>query len=255
MATIQIPDETFNQIMSVMGAPFITIAPPGADVRDYDLELDSDQIKDIIIKLALRDYYRWFPIESYTKMSVSGPFEVPFPDANVFSAKDVRMTSSTMVFGPTGNTLVDERFIQQTFGSYGGGGIYGTRNDYGMVSSRIMKKFEMQSFIDRNKTFKWRILENQRKISGFSNVAGTMEIVWASYSDSWDYVAFNQQKDLIQLCQGEVLKYFGNLRSFDNIPDAPIELNFQTLIDNGKELIDKVYEKWSSFTVPIVMRG
>ena len=251
---IQISDSIFTQIMTVMGAPFVTIAPTGSDPKGYDLELTVDQIKDYILQPALLDYYRWFPIESYATMSVSGPFEFPFPSQYVFSAKDVRMTTNLMNYGPTGNALVDERFIQSSGGLYGRG-MYGTRNDYGMATARISRRVEMQSFIDKNKTFKWRVIENQRKITGFSNVAGTMEIVWASWSDSWDYVAFSQQQDVIKLCQGKVLEYFGHLRLQDSVSDAPVELNGQALIDHGKELIDAVYEKWTNFTVPIVMRG
>lgn len=251
---IQIPDSIFTQIMTVMGAPFITIAPTGEDPKGYDLELTVDQIKDYILEPALLDYYRWFPIETYSTQSVSGPFEFQFPNSFVFSVKDLRLTTNLMNYGPTGNALVDERFIQSSGGLYGRG-MYGTRNDYGMATARISRRSEMQAFIDKNKTFKWRVIENQKKVTGFSNVAGTVAITWASWSNSWDYVSFSQQQDVIKLCQGKVLEYFGNLRLQDSVPDAPIELNGQSLIDHGKELFDAVYDKWTKFTVPIISRG
>lgn len=252
--TCQIPDDIFTQILTVMGAPFVTYALEGSDPKGYDLELTKPQIEEFIIKPALREYYRWFPIETYTTQSVSGPFEFPFPTAYVFSARDVRLTTNLMNYGPTGNALVDERFIQSSGGLYGRG-MYGTRNDYGMATARISRRVEMQSFIDKNKTFKWHVIENQKKITGFSNVAGTVAITWASWSDSWDYVAFSQQQDVIKLCQGKVLEYFGNLRLQDNVPDAPVELNGQALIDKSEELIKEVYDKWVNFTTPIVFRG
>ena len=252
--TIQIPDEIITQIMTVMGAPFVTIAPEGADVKKYDLELDIAQIKEFIFKPAIREYYRWFPIQTYATQSVSAQFEIPFPDPYVFSVKDLRLTTNLMNFGPTGNAMVDERFIQSSGGLYGRG-MYGTRNDYGNATARISRRVEMQSFIDKNKTFKWNVIENQRKVVGFSNVSGTVSITWASWSDSWDYVAFSQQNDVIKLCQGKVLEYFGNLRSMDSVPDAPVELSGQTLIEKGEKLITEVYDKWKNFAVPIIQRG
>jgi len=252
--TIQIPDEIFTQIMTVMGAPFVTIAPSGSDVKGYDLELTTDQIKEFIFKPAIREYYRWFPIETYTTQSVSGPFSFEFPDSYTFSVKDLRLTTNLMNYGPTGNALVDERFIQSSGGLYGRG-MYGTRNDYGMATARISRRVEMQSFIDKNKTFKWNVIENQKRVVGFSNVAGTVAITWASWSDNWDYVAFSQQQDVIKLCQGKTLEFFGNLRSLDNVPDAPIELSGNLLLERGEKLITEVYDKWHNFTVAIINRG
>ena len=252
--TVKIPDEIFTQILTCMGAPFITFAHDGEDPAGFDLELTKSQIEEFIIKQAMHDYFRWFPIETYTTVSVSGPFEVQFPNEYTFFAKDVRMTTNLMMYGPTGNALVDERFIQTTGGLYGRG-MYGTRNDYGMNTANITRRLEMQSFTDKYKTFKWRVLENQRKVAGFSNIAGTMEITWASFSDDWSYVAFSQQQDVIKLCQGRILEYFGHLRLQDEVPDAPITLQAQPLIDHGKELVTEVYEKWQNFTVPIIARG
>lgn len=251
---IQIPDDIFTQILTCMGAPFVTYAPIGDNPEGYDLELTRPQIEQFIIKQVFQDYFRWFPIETYSLQSVSGPFEIPFPEEHVFFAKDVRMTTNLMMYGPTGNALVDERFIQTTGGLYGRG-MYGTRNDYGMATAQISRRVEMQSFIDKNKAFKWRVKENLRKIDGFSNVAGTLEVTWASWSDSWDYVAFSQQQDVIKLCQGRILEYFGNLRSMDSVPDAPVDLDGSVLVERGNKLVEDVYSKWRTFSVPIIMRG
>lgn len=242
---IEIPEEIFTQILTCIGAPFVI---------EKDLEITYDQIKEILLKPVLREYYRWFPIESYQTMAVSSSFEIPFPDNFVFSAKDVRMSTNTMNYGPVGNALVDERFIQTTGGIYGRG-MYGTRNTYGHDTARISRRVEMQSFIDRNKAFKWRVLENQRKIVGFSNTQGTLEITWASFADNWDYVAFSQQQDVIKLSQSAILEYFGRLRLQAMVPDAPVELNGEMMIERGKELKEEVYSKWKNFATPVIMRG
>lgn len=242
---ITIPDNIFSQIMTCMGYPFI---------KEDELELDFGQIKEMLISAAMMEYYRWFPVEEVTTLSISGQFEVPFPDAFTFSAKDCRMTTNLMNYGPTGNALVDERFIQSSGGIYGRG-MYGTRNSYGFDTARISRRVEMQSFIDKAKTFDWHVIENQRKITGFSNVAGTMKITWAKWSEDWQYVAFSQQKDVIKLCKAEILKYFGNLRKQDSVPDAPVELNGDILLEQASKLEEEVYEKWQNFTTPIITRG
>jgi hypothetical protein len=133
--------------------------------------------------------------------------------------------------------------------------MYGTRNDYGYSTARITRRSETQAFIDTNKAFKWHVIENQRKLVGFSNVMGTLEITWAMKSDSWDYVAFSQQGDVIKLCQGKMLEYFGRLRQQLMVSDAPAELNGESFIERGKELLDEVFAKWKNFTVPVIMRG
>jgi len=251
---IQIPDPIFGQMLTVLGYPFITIAPDSAEnVKGFDLELTSKQIKDFIIEPALNEYYRWFPIELVTTQSVSSNFEISFPNEDVFSVKDVRINTNTFQNGPVGNTLVDERFIS-TNNMYSRG-MYGTRNDYGYSTARIARRSETQAFIDTNKAFSWTPLENQRKLVGFSNVAGTIKITWAMKSNTWDYVAFSQQSDVVKLCQGKILEYFGRLRQQLIAPDSPAELNGETLIERGKELLDEVYGKWKSFTYPVIMRG
>ena len=82
---IQIPEPIFGQMLTVLGYPFITVAPDSAEnVKGFDLELTSKQIKDFIIEPALLEYYRWFPIELTTTQSVSSNFEIQFPNEDVF---------------------------------------------------------------------------------------------------------------------------------------------------------------------------
>jgi len=251
---ITIPKDIFDQIMTTLGCPFVTYAPNSEDVSNYDLELNEDQIKNNLIAPVFKEYFRWFPIEDYTNITVSQNFEIDFPDASTFSVKDVRLSTKTLQYAPTTNPFVNQCFIRNATGSYGYG-MYGTRNNYGFTRSQIYRDIEMQSYIDKAKTFKWRVLKNQRKIVGYSNIEGAVEITWAKLSDDWDYIAFEQQQDVIDLCQGKLLKYFGHLRKQSENPNVPIELNGDDMIEQGKELEDKVYEKWHNMSVPVIMRG
>ena len=172
---ITIPKDIFDQIMTTLGCPFVTYAPNSEDVSNYDLELNEDQIKNNLIAPVFKEYFRWFPIEDYTNITVSQNFEIDFPDASTFSVKDVRLSTKTLQYAPTTNPFVNQCFIRNATGSYGYG-MYGTRNNYGFTRSQIYRDIEMQSYIDKAKTFKWRVLKNQRKIVGYSNIEGAVEI-------------------------------------------------------------------------------
>ncbi len=246
MATIIIPDDIFSQIMTCMGGRFL---------EESDLEIPYDDIKDTLIVQAYREYFRWYPIEStpYT-IDVSGPFEVAFPDTNVFSVMDVRMNTSRLGYGPYGNALVDERFIRNS-GAYGYGGKYGTANDYGFTSARIINRFEKQSTIETNKAFKWNVNEQTRKLVGFSNTLATLSIIWASWSNDWQFVGYSQQRDVVKLSQAFILRFFGELRSQDEVDGAPITLNADKFIERADKLEEEVMVKWRAKSSPIIMRN
>jgi len=160
-----------------------------------------------------------------------------------------------MSYGPYGNALVDERFIQSTSGPYGSRAMYGTKNDYGFTTALASRRFEARSQLDMNKSFKVRILENQRKVVGFTNAMSTLEITWAEWSTDFNYVSFSRERDFIKLSQAFILDFFGNLRTQEKIADAPIELNGEAFIEKSKTLFEEVYGKWKAFTTPIIMRG
>lgn len=244
---ITIPDNKFNQIMTCLGGKFI---------QEDDLEISYDDIKNDIISQALAEYYRWYPIASDPFITmVQGNFSFPFPDDSVFNVLDVRQNVNRAGgFSPVGNALIDERYIQNT-GSYGYGGKYGTRNNYGFSSANVITRTERQTAIETNKAFKWTVNEQKRVLTGFSNTACTISITWASWSNDWQYVAYSQDRDVIKLSQAYVLRFFGELRSQEQTDGAPIELDSSQLLERADELEDEVMEKWKNKSVPIMLRN
>ena len=109
--------------------------------------------------------------------------------------------------------------------------------------------------LEDKKSFKWRVVENQRKIVGFSNTLGTVQITWASWSDDWDNVAFSQQRDVIKLSQAYILTFFGDLRSQDDVDGAPISLNGDKQTERAEKLEGEVMEKWKNKTTTIATRN
>lgn len=239
-----IQDDTFKQIMTCMGGSFL---------QDGDLEISYQDIKDTLIIQALQEYFKWYPIETVYNQDISGTFEIAFPTDQTFSVTDCRINTSRLGYGPYGNALVDERFIRST-GNFGQA-MYGTQNDYGFTRAKIINKFEKQSFLESNKAFRWKVIENQRKVVGFSNVVGTLSITWASWSNDWQNISFSQQRDVIKLAQSYILRFFGDLRNQDSIDGAPIQLNGDKLVERADKLEDEVMEKWKNRTTTISIRG
>lgn len=243
---IILPDDIFNQMITCMGYPFI---------KEEDLEINFDDIKKNIISQAFHTYFIWYPLTSDPdNRDVTGAFTINFPQDNVFSVVDVRINTARLGYGPYGNALVDERFIRNS-GTYGFGGKYGTSNDYGFTAANITNRFEKQSVLEVNKAFRWHVNEQRRVVTGFTNTLSTLSISWASWSNDWNNIGYSQQRDVIKLSQAYILRFFGELRTMDNIPDAPIELNGQILIDRADKLEEDVLTKWKNRASPIIMRN
>lgn len=243
MSILQISDQKFNSLISVLGVPF---------VKESDLEINYEQIKDTLILRALREYYRWFPIEDYEVLNINGEFEFNFPDEFVFYAKDIKLNSSRMSTGRTGNPLIDERSIRSSNGY--SRSMYGTRFDYGATTANISFRSESQSFVDMNKTFKVRVIENKRIIKGYTNTMGNMEVTWLSYSNDYSTVPFMDESTVDDLSKSYILEFFGDLRAQSAIEDVP-EFNFEIMQEKAKELKDSVLEKWKNRGSAIVMRN
>ncbi len=226
-----------------MGAPFVELK---------DLEVGAETIKDTMILRALREYYRWFPIEDYEVLNVNGEFEFKFPNDKVFYARDIKLNSSRMSTGRTGNPLIDERSIRSSNGY--SRSMYGTRFDYGATTANITFRSESQSFVDMNKTFKVRVIENKRIIKGYTNTMGNMEVTWLSYSDDYGSVPFMDESTVDDLSKSFILEYFGDLRAQNSIEDVP-EFNFEAMQEKAKELKESVYEKWKGRNTAVIMRG
>lgn len=249
MTILNIPEDSFNEIVSVLGVPF---------VQEEELELGFYDIKSKLILPALKEYFRWFPLHSEVSVyQVGSNFTIDFPDdieENTFGVIDARFNTARQSGGYTGNAFIDSLSIRPVGAR--DRGVYGTRFDYGNSAALTMQRFENQSKVESTKATKITVDEQNRRIVGFSNIMSTLEVTWAKWSSDWVKVPFSDEGDLIRLCQGRILKHFGTLRQMQNTPEnMPSSLNGDVLVEQGKELVDEVLEKWKMRSKIVLLRG
>jgi hypothetical protein len=245
MANLIITDSDFNFILTRIGYPFIS---------EDDLEISFDQIKEYCILPALHEYYKWFPLQQTNTYSVSGSFSIDFPDVNTFSAKDVRINTARNGQSYTGNPLINSTFIR-SLGSFGGSRIYGQPYDYGMDQVYHYERIEGQSSIDKYKAFKVYVNESDRVVEGFSNITGTLQVIWAQYDNNFSSVPFQRKKDVQKLAQAYVLRFFGELRLQGEMNEMPVAFDGQNFVDRADDIEEQVITRWEEFTKVVMIRG
>jgi hypothetical protein len=244
MATLSIPDNIYNRIITCVGYPIIS---------ENDLGITKDQILDLLILPALKDiYYKWFPITEKKDYEISIDFEIDFPDDNTFGVIDSRLvwkgTGSTL---PTSNPLINERYIKVR--NQSGRNMWYSGNDYGYTQVYYAERALSRSQINSIKALKQWVDYANKKLKGHTNTTAKLSVTWAKYADDWSGVQFKFQEDVIKLAQSYILKYFGNLLN-QGTADLPTELNGDNMIDQGETLYDEVITKFKQYTKPILLR-
>lgn len=245
MSQLTLPDDIYYRIMTAMGYPIVT---------ESDLGITREQIEDLLILPALKNvYFKWFPKTENDAISVNTTFEVPFPDEYTWGLLDLRLnTNPYYATAKTGNPLINELSIRATSGGYNN--MWGTGNDYGYSQVEYQQRAYRQSIIDTYKGFKKNIDYQNRKVTGYTNVAGQLSITWAKYSTDWGDIDFRFQEDTIKLAQSYILQYFGQLRNQINTNNAD-ELDGGDLIDRAETLYEEVMEAWKQYPRVTILRG
>lgn len=241
MTDITISDANLNEIMLAVGVPVL-------DVSDF--ELSKDDIKTLCVLPAARQFYQFFPLKEETDNAIGTSFSIDFPDAETFGALDVRLnTSAYGASGATKNPFVDEVNFRPGYR-----GLYGTGYDYNTFQSDVYAKLERQTLINKNKAFRVQINESERKVTGYSNAVGTLTIIWAKYSNSFEDIPYNRFQEVIWLAQSNLLRALGMIRGQLDA-DTGAEFNYDMFIKRADELEEKVMNKWKNFTKPVILRG
>jgi hypothetical protein len=244
MATLSIPDNIYNRIITCVGYPVI---------NESDLGLTKDQILDLLILPALKGiYYKWFPIQERVDYDVGSTFEIDFPDDNTFGVLDSRLvwrgTGATL---PSNNPLINDRYI--TIRGQNKRNMWNTGNDYGYTRVYYAERAYSQASIRDVQAIKQWVDYQNRKLKGHTNTAANLSVTWAKYADDWTGVQHRFEEDAIKLSQSYVLQYFGNLLN-QGTADLPTELTGDSMIDRGETLYEEVMEKFRRFTKPVLLR-
>lgn len=239
-----INDKDFNFILSRIGYPF---------VNESDLEINFNEIKDFCVLPALLEFFKWFPILHEDLFTVSGSFDLPFPDEQTYSATNIRLNTGRNGQSYTSNPLINSTFVRPANSGIGGG-LYGKNLTYDLEQVYHIERLTGQSSIDMYKAEKCTVDEQLRKVVGFTNVSGKLQIVWCKYSNNFNDVPFKRKKEVQDLASAYLLRYFGELRLQGEAPDLPVQFDGQMFVDRAEKIEDKVIETWESFPKIVILR-
>lgn len=240
-----LPDDIYNRIMTAIGYPIVT---------EETLGVTREQIENLLILPALKNvYFKWFPKRDFTTAHVTTTFDIPFPDEFTWGVLDLRLnTNPYWATTKTGNPLINELSIKVSSGGYND--MWNTGNDYGYSEVEYMQRAQRQSIINTYKGFKKTIDYQNKKVTGYTNVAGSLSVTWAKYSTDWNDVDFRFEEDTIKLAQSYILQYFGAIRNQINTNNAD-ELDGGALIDRAETLYEEVMEAWRNYPRVTILRG
>lgn len=245
MSKLQIPEEAFNQIMSELGYPILSVEELGNN------KVTEDQVKDILILPVLKQtFFRYLPIKLRDEYSVGTSFEIAYPNDYIISVLDARMI--TRFYGSSGRTqspFINAINIRQVKSHR-----YGTGNDYDFSIADIYKRAENQAWLESEKAVKVYNDRKSNKIKGFTNAVGRLAVTWGMWSDNWEDVPLQFESIAIRLAQSAVLHYFGMIRMQDN-SDLPTSVDGQPLVDRARDLREEVMEELKSITKVVLIRN
>lgn len=247
MSNIIIEEDIKNEILSAIGYPLITI-------EDTELE-NEDNLKELVVKPSLREYFKHFPIIYSQDYRVSGggsfDFEAPTELANIFNAV-VKMNNSGITASLAGGNIFSKlQYIHQSASSS-----IGANYDYGLKASSITKTVEAQSFNNTMKAFRYdfdRI--TKRNVKGYSNVTGQVEVQWMCFSNDTKQIMYERINDFIMYCQGILLIQLAMIRGQMNANQGNTSFNADMFLSNGTELRNKALENYKGVIMnPVVIR-
>lgn len=252
---VHISDIDRQYIYGVLGYPNIEVDDTGL--------LTDDIVDEQVILRSLYEYYRWFPIEEITQVTLSSgntSKTVTWPDDTsdtfVFDVKDCRLAQlqDTSV-GYSSGTVITNPIVQfRNISRSSMAGRFGSPYDYGFSSIMGSTNFGNDALTNLNQVF-YNTTDHQNKtVNLYSQNPGTVQITFARYSNNVNYIPFIHKRDFLDLCRGELLLFWANNLKRIN-PEFPVAFDVDTLVEDGTDLVDKVLTKWKGKTRSVMMRG
>jgi hypothetical protein len=244
---IIISDQWLNQIKKRLGYPSVST-----------IVLSDDDIKELIVKQALYEYFIRFPMieEESHSIGMGSELIIDFPDINTFGCLDVRIVGKgyQSTYGGSFWDLV----MYQSFGVTAT-----TRNQYGanvkgynpnaLRQSRYAVRAATETAINQG-TFKYRINQDLRKLYVYSTITSIVNIQWAKFSNNFSDVKFQFIWDVIKLCQGYFKLHMADTFSLISDSTAEVTVDVGLLKEEGNDLIKEIQEKWQAYVQPIILR-
>jgi len=261
-SSILIPDDELEAILVEVGVPFVLLE---------ELEFPRNKICNDIIKPAMQDYFKFFPIvrreTRYNSIAQAGQvFEIPLP-TNAYGAVRVYVNQGTTneAGAAAGNPM---HFFASEIAWWGGGSNnnwspirYGSGRSPGFsnlqgFNTMALDRAARQGILNYATRAEFHIERRGDKkfLVGYANRTGTLEIHWALASNDWADVEYARQPELRKLCTARILRALGMLRGQVK-SDIPGQINYDMFIQRAKELEDEVMSFWKEIPRIAVIRG
>lgn len=244
---IFITEEMLDEIVSEIGIP----------IFDWeDTPYDKEYVKDKFIWKAMREYYRYFPIQNIEEYYISSNFELPFPNEATFNILDARLNTNAPSSGNTmvGTTIKERMLSVAGTGSSSGIGMYGTPYDFGMKETYHTTRAEYNALKNSNSAFRVKVDSNNRVVKGYTNIPGRISIIWAEYSDDYSTIPFEKIEDVHNLARSNIMRAWGHLVKLQS-SSTENDLDGDYLIDRADELRTEVIDRWNAITKVVIRRG
>lgn len=243
--SITISDTYLNEIKKPLAYP--TVAK---------VILTDDQIKDLCVAPALREYFTKFPKKEVYSQSIvySDPVEIDFPDDYTFGVVDMRIVDK--LSNDSANT--GNFWELASFNKYGLSSkkeMYGIEG-YNPNSLRQQKITEMQAeraLRDNVEAIKLKVDVDNRIVIAHTNQSAVLLIEWAKYSDDFSDVKFQRINDVIKLSSAYLLEHLADTTGMVNNTSLDVEVNSDALQSKASEYRSEIKEKWDQFPDIILM--
>jgi hypothetical protein len=243
-APLQIPESAVKRILADLGAPIL-------DVRE-DLLIDEAMVKDLFITPAIQLYFTYWPLKLKEEYQINGQTDIPFPNDQVYGVSSARVAlmQQNAQFG--NNPFINEVIRRQvaSFNSYGR--TPSGRDPYMTVGTLIKEQTEQLSYISLRKAGNFNIDLSDRRLWGFSNVAGNLIIDWAMWSKNWADIKFEHVSDVISACKIFALRFVGGIRAQSD-PNTGITADGSSFLERAKELEEEIVNTRWRGRIPIVV--
>jgi hypothetical protein len=241
---LTIPEAKMKRILSLIGYPVVRLE----DITGS--YMTEDDVVEQLLWPALQEYWEYFPLTEKETYSFSSTFEVSFPDEQTYGVISHKFLDGTEG-GKTASPFMNSILYTRSFG--GGGNWYNTKRHYDMRSATMLEQSEHSSYTESQKAQKVNVDKKNRKVTGYSNVGSRLEIGWAKWSEDWSDIPFEDENDVIKLCQSNVLQFFGELRNQET-GSLPTELSGDDFVSKAEDLREAVMEKWLESTRGPIIR-
>jgi hypothetical protein len=111
----------------------------------------------------------------------------------------------------------------------------------------------MMSFISLWKAGNFNLDPKERRLWGFSNVAGNLIIDWAMWSKDWVDIRFEHVEDVIKVCQMYALEFVGGIRQQSD-PNTGVTADGSSFLEKAEKIHEEiVVNRWRG-RVPVIVR-